>query len=104
MFDEWEAPIVDEVDSPSKLEGVPNMVETMALIEDIVGVAPIERLGFLVCGGGVTPTVEGVKVPVVSGLRISAVKDTMESMVEEDDRSMSKGGVACPNVGLSGSK
>ena len=43
IFDEWEAPIVDEVDAPSKLEGVPNMVETMALIEDIVGVAPTER-------------------------------------------------------------
>ena len=40
MFDEWESPKVDEVDAPSKLEGVPNMVETMALIEDIVGVAP----------------------------------------------------------------
>ena len=40
MFDGWEAPTIDEVYSPLKLEGVPNMVETMALIEDTVGVAP----------------------------------------------------------------
>ena len=44
MFDEWEAPTVDEVDASSKLEGAPNMVETMVIIEDTVGVAPIERL------------------------------------------------------------
>ena len=37
---EWGAPIVDEVDATSKLEGVPNMVETIALIEDTVGVVP----------------------------------------------------------------
>jgi hypothetical protein len=43
-FDEWEAPTIDEVDAPSNLEGVPKMVETMALIEDIVGVAPTKRL------------------------------------------------------------
>ena len=42
-FDEWEAPTVDEVDAPSKLERVPNMVETMALMEDTVGLAPTER-------------------------------------------------------------
>ena len=38
------------------------MVETMALIEDTVGVAPTYILRFLVCGGGITPTVDGVKV------------------------------------------
>ena len=92
---------MDEVYSPSKLEGVPNMVETMALIDDTVGVAPTERLGLLVFGGGVTPTVDGVRLPIVSGLRLSAIKDTMESMVEEVDPSISRSGVAGPNVGLS---
>ena len=77
------------------------MVETMALIEDIVGVAPTEGLGLLVCGGGVTPMVNGVIVPIMSGLRISAVKDTMEAMVKEVDPSISKGGATDPNVGLS---
>ena len=46
------------------------MVETMALIEDTVGVAPTEKIEFMVCGGRVTPTVDGVKVPVVSVLRL----------------------------------
>ena len=30
MVDEWEDPMVDEVDTPLVLEGVPNIVETMA--------------------------------------------------------------------------
>ena len=81
MFDEWEASTVDEVDARSKLEGVPNMVETMALIEDTVGVAPTEKLEFLVCGGGVTPIVDGVKAPMVSRLRLSVVKDNVEAAV-----------------------
>ena len=93
MFDEWKAPIVDEVDSPSKLEGVPNMVETMALIEDTMGVAPTKRLGFLVCGGGVTLTVDGVKIPMVLGLSLSVVKETVETMEEEVDPSMSRSGL-----------
>ena len=80
------------------------MGETMALIEDTVGVAPSKRLEFLVCGGGVTPIVDGVKVPVVSGLRLLAVKDTVEVMVDEFSLSISKGGEESPNVGLSGSK
>ena len=104
IFDEWEAPIVDEVDAPSKLEGVPNMLETMALMEDIVGVSPTERVGLLVFGGGVTPTVDGFIVPTVSGLRISAVNETVEVAIEMADLSMSRSGVASPNVGLSGSK
>jgi hypothetical protein len=104
MLDEWEAPTVDEVDAPSKLEGVPNMVETMALIEDIVGVAPTSRLGLLVCGGGVNPMVDGVKAPTVSGLRISVVKDIVEAAVEEVDPSIRRSGVVSPNVGLSRSK
>ena len=104
IFDEWEAPTIEEVDSPSKLEGVPNMVETMALIEGIVGVAPTERFGLLAFGGGVTPTIDGVKVPMVSRLRLSAVKDIVDAAVEEVDPSMSRSGVASPNVGLFRSK
>ena len=79
------------------------MVETMALIEDTVGVAPTEKIEFMVCGGGVTPTVDGVKVPVVSGLRISIVNDTVEVTVDEVSPSISKGGATSPNVGISGS-
>ena len=103
-LDEWEAPMVDEVNSPSKLEGFPNMVETMALIDDTVGVAPTKRLGLLVFLGGVTPMVDGVIVPTMLGLRILEVKDIVEAMVEDVDSSISRGGVASPNVGLSGSK
>ena len=80
------------------------MVEMMALIEDIVEVEPIERLEFPVCGGGVTPIVDGVKVLLVSGLKISAMKDTVQAMVDEVGLSISKGGGASPNVGLSWSK
>ena len=58
------------------------MVETMAMIEDTVGVAPTEKLEFMVCGGGLTPTVDGVKVLVVLGLRLSAVNDTMEAAID----------------------
>ena len=80
------------------------MVETMALIEDTVGVAPIERLELLVFGGGVTPMVDGVIVPTVSRLRLSVVKYTSEVAVEEAIPSISRGGAASPNVGLSRSK
>ena len=104
ISEECEAPIVDEVDTPSVLEGVPNIDETMALIVDTVGVAPTKRFRFLVLGGGVTPTVDGVIVPMVSGLMLSTIKETMEAAVEEAYLSISSGGVACPNVGLSGSK
>ena len=102
-LEEWEAPTINEVDVPSKLR-VPNMVETMALIEDTVGVALPERLGFSVWGGGVTPTVVGVIVSMVSGLRILAMKDTVEAAVDGVDPSISKGGVASPNIGLLRSK
>ena len=53
----------------------------MALIEDTMGVAPTEKLEFLVCGGGVTPIVDGVKAPMVSRLRLSVVKDNVEAAV-----------------------
>ena len=41
---------------------------------------------------------------VISGLRLSVVKDTVEAAVDEVGSSISKGGAAIPNVGLSGSK
>ena len=103
-LDEWETPMVDEVDAPSKLEGVVSIVESMALIEDIVGVAPIEILALLVFGGGVTLTVDGVKVPTISRLRLSAVKYTVEATIDEVDLSISISGATSPNVGLSGAK
>ena len=66
------------------------MVETMALIEDTVGVAPIERSEFLVCGGGVNPIVDGVRVLVVLGIGFLVLKDIMESMVDEVSMSIIK--------------
>ena len=56
------------------------------------------------CGGGVTSRVDGVMVLVISRLRLSAMKDTMEAIVDEVSLSISKGGSASPNVGLFGSK
>ena len=73
MLEEWEAPMVDEAKTPLVLEGVPNMVETMARIVDTVGVAPTERFGFLILGRGVTPTMDGVIVPIVSRLMLLIV-------------------------------
>ena len=96
--------MVDEVDTPSKLEGVPSIIKTMARIDDIVGVVPTKRLGLLVLGGGVTPTVDGVIVPMVSRIWLSVVKENVEATVEEVDPFISKGGAASPNVGLSRSK
>ena len=101
-LDEWEYPIVDEVETPSELEGVPSIVETMAQTDDTVGVAPIERFIFLVLGGDVTPTVDRVIVPTVSRLRLSIVNDTVEATVVEAGPSISRGEAASPNVGLSG--
>ena len=80
------------------------MVETMALIEDTVGLTPTKTLGSLVRDGGVTAPVGAVMVMVISGLRLSVVKDTMVSKVDEVGSSISKGGAASPNVGLFGSK
>ena len=80
------------------------MVETMALIEDTVGLTPTETLESLVHGGGVTALDDGVMVLVISGLRIFAMKDTIEVVADEVGPSMSKGGAAILNVGLSGSK
>ncbi|CAF1515588.1 unnamed protein product [Adineta steineri] len=76
----------------------------MALIEDTVRLTPTETLESLVRGGGVTALVDGVMVLVISGLRLSIVKDTVEVMVDEVSPSISKRGASIPNVGLSGSK
>ena len=96
--------MVDGVDTPSKLGRLPNMVETMALIEDTVGLTQKKTLGSLVRGGGVTILVDGVTVLVISRLRLSVVKDTMESVVDEVSPSISKGRATSPNVCLSKSK
>ena len=80
------------------------MIESMALMEDIVGLTPIETLKSRVRGCGVTAPVDGVMVLVISRLRLSAVKDIVEAAVDEVGPSISKGGVVIPNVGLSWSK
>ena len=80
------------------------MVKTMALMEDKVGLTPTETLESLVHGGGVTAPDDGVMVLVISGLRLSAMKDTMEDVVDEVGSSINKGGFVILNVGLSGSK
>ena len=80
------------------------MVETMALMNDTVGLTLTETLESLVRGGAVTIPDDGVMVLVISGLRISAVKDTVEATVDEVSPSISKGGAGIPNVGLSWSK
>ena len=77
------------------------MVETMALMDDTVGLTLTETLESLVRGGGVTVLDDGV---MVLGLRISAVKDTVEAVVDEVGLSINKGGATILNVGLSGSK
>ena len=101
--DEWEATMVDGVETSSILEGVPNIVETMARMVDTVGVAPTEGFKLLVISGGVTQTIGEVTVPTVPGLMFSTVIETMEVTVEEVDSSIS-GGAGYPNVGLLGSK
>ncbi|CAF4315726.1 unnamed protein product, partial [Adineta steineri] len=68
------------------------------------GLTPTETLESLVHGGGITALVDGVMVLVISGLRFSTVKDTVEAMIAEVDPSISKGGAGIPNVGLSRSK
>ena len=80
------------------------MVETMDLVEDTMRLTPTETLESLVRGGGVTAPVDGVMVLVISRLRLSIVKDTVEAAVDEVGSSINKGGVAIPNVGLSESK
>ena len=78
------------------------MVDTMALIEDIVGLTPTKTFGSMVHGGGVTAPIDGVIVLVILGLRLLVVKYIVEVVVDEIGSSISKGEVVIPNVGLSG--
>ena len=76
--------------------GVPNMVETMALIDDTVGVTFVKISESRVC--------DGVTISdVCAGLALSTVKDAEEVAVELGP-SIESGGVAIPKVGLFGSK
>jgi hypothetical protein len=80
------------------------MVETVALMEDTMGLTPTKTLESLIRRGGVTAPNDGFMVLVISGLRISIVKDIVEATVDEVGPSINKGGVGIPNVGLSRSK
>ena len=74
-------------------DGVPSMVETMALIDGTVGVD--ETSEPQIC--------DGVTISKVhAGLALSAEKD-VEEVVDELRPSMDKGGAAIPKVGLLGS-
>ena len=74
--------------------GVPSIVETMALIDNMVGVDETSE-----------PRIyDGVTISeVCTGLALSAEKDVEEAAVELRP-SMDKGGAAIPKVGLLGSK
>ena len=74
--------------------GVPSMVETMALIDDMVGFDETSKPR--VCDG---VTISDVH----AGLALSVVKDVEEAAVELGP-SMDNGGAAIPKVGLLGSK
>ena len=58
--------------------GVPNMVKTIALMDDMVGLTLTKTFESLLCGSGVTIPDDGV---TAVGLRLSIVKDTIESVV-----------------------
>ena len=77
------------------------MVETMALMDDSMGLTLTKTLEPLVHGGGVTVPDDEV---MVVGHRLSAVKDIIEVAVDEVGSSINKGGPTIPNVGLFGSK
>jgi hypothetical protein len=71
------------------------MVETMARIDDM--------MGFTLAETSRSRVLDGITIPEVCvGLELSVVKDTEEATVEVCP-SMDKGGVAIPNVVLSGS-
>ena len=74
--------------------GVPSKVETMALIDNTVGVDETSKPR--ICDG---VTISKVR----AGLVLSAKKDAEEAAVELRP-SMDKGGVAIPKVGLLGSR
>ena len=88
--------MVNGVNVLLNMRGVPNMVETMALTDDTVGLMLTETSESLVLCGVTIPE-------VCVGLKLSAVKDTIEAVVEVGP-SMDKGGEAIPKVGLFGSK
>ena len=76
--------------------GVPNMVETMALIDDRMGFTFVETLESRVR--------DGVTISkVCAGLVLSMVKDTEEAVVELGP-SIDSGGVTIPKVRLFRSK
>ena len=76
--------------------GVPNMVKTMALIDDTMGFTFVETSESRVH--------DGVTISdVCAGLALSAVKDVEEAVVELG-HSIDSGGAAIPKVGLFGSK
>ena len=87
--------MVNGVDVLLNPGGDPNVVETMALMDDTVGLTSTETSKSLVLGG-VTIQDDGV------GLRLSAVKDIVEATVEIGP-SIDKGGASISNVGLFGS-
>ena len=76
--------------------GVPNMVETMALIDDTVGFTFIETSESQVWDGFTISD-------VCAGLVLSVVKDTEEATVEAGP-SIDSGRAAIPKVGLFRSK
>ena len=88
--------MVNGVDVLLNPKGVPNMVKTMSLTDDTVGLTLTETSKSLVLCG---VTILEFRV----GLKLFAVKDTIEAMVEVGP-SMDKGGAAIPKVGLLGSK
>ena len=92
--------MVDGVDVLSNPGGVPNMVESLALMDDTVGLTLTKTLDSLVRGGGVTIPDDGV---MVVGLRLFAIKDTIQVVVKVGP-SIDMGGVTIPKVGLFGSK
>ena len=93
-LDWWEDPRVNGDDILVDPNGVPSMVETMALIDDIVGVD--EASEPRMCG---SVTISEVR----AGLALSIEKDVEEAAVELGP-SIDESGAAIPKVGLVGSK
>ena len=95
-LDKSQTPVVNGVDVLLNPRGVPKMVETMALANDMVVLTLTTTLeSWVVCGVTISK--------FCVGLKIFAVKDTREAVVEFGP-SMYKGGGAIPKVGLFGSK
>ena len=88
--------MVKGIDVLLNLRGVPNMVETMVLTDDMVGLmlTKISESRFL-CGATI--------LEVCVGPKLSVIKDTVEATVEVGP-STDKGGATIPKVGLFRSK